>query len=168
MSHFTHFTFSRLPVLSWNKYTPKCLQFTLWIPQFIREQLHSWILQVVVTQVQLSQVVRVWLQSCSQKATAFFCDKTAWHSVESRKTPHCNNIWSNTILIATWLKSCRLILANPAAQPNFDYGYLSIVKTFKSASDKKKKLWSHIDQPWSSNTLLRLWVCHLYLLNVSF
>ena len=39
-----------------NEYRPQSLQFAVWILQCSREQLHSWILQARVSQVQLSQM----------------------------------------------------------------------------------------------------------------
>ena len=49
---------------------PQNLQFTVWIPHKGTQQLHSWILQLVVVQVQLSQMGGVGLQSWGQRSTA--------------------------------------------------------------------------------------------------
>ena len=63
---------------------PQSLQSTMWTLQKIRQQLHVWSLQVVVTQIQFSQTGGVWLQSWSQRRTAFLCDLTAWQPANTQ------------------------------------------------------------------------------------
>ena len=55
--------------LLWNDW-PQSLQSIVWTLHKFRQQLHSWILQLVETQVQLSQMEGVGLQSWGQKSTA--------------------------------------------------------------------------------------------------
>ena len=56
----------RTPTLYW----PQNLQFTVWTLHKMTQQLHSWILQLVSAQIQLSQVGGVDLQSWGQRSTA--------------------------------------------------------------------------------------------------
>lgn len=65
------------PTLYW----PQSLQSTVWTLLQITQQLHVWILQVVVTQVQLSQMGGVGLQSWGQRSTADLW-QTAAHQSE--------------------------------------------------------------------------------------
>ena len=53
------------PTLYW----PHSLQATVWTLHKFRQQLHSWILQLVVTQVELSQMGGVGVQSWGQRST---------------------------------------------------------------------------------------------------
>lgn len=59
--------------------SPEDLQCTIWTLQSCTEQLHSGILQVIVTQVQLCQTVAVRAENWPQKVTAFLCQITAIH-----------------------------------------------------------------------------------------
>lgn len=56
---------------------PESLQATVWTLQDLGQQLHSWALQAVFTQVQLSHTGWVGVQSWCQESAAFICDLTA-------------------------------------------------------------------------------------------
>ena len=60
-------------------------QCTVWTLQSTRKLLHSWIMQVVVTQVQISQMGEVGTQSWGQESTAFLCDQTSWQTGNIKK-----------------------------------------------------------------------------------
>ena len=56
---------------------PESLQSTVWTPQSSREQLHSWILQIIGTQVQLSQTRGGGAENWGQSFTASLWQMTA-------------------------------------------------------------------------------------------
>ena len=64
---------------------PESLQFTVWTLQSRTEQLHSWILQVVPTQVQFSQIGGVGLQSWGNNFTVSLWQSAATKSVKNKK-----------------------------------------------------------------------------------
>ena len=74
------------------------LQSTVWTLQSRTQQLHSWILQFVVTQVQLSQMWRVGLQSWSDDFTVSLWESTVHQSVNTdNKTFKSDKIWLFTM-----------------------------------------------------------------------
>ncbi len=64
---------------------PQYLQLTVWTLRSTREQIHSWILWVIVIQFQLSQVWGVWTQSWRQIISAFLCHHTARQPTDGSK-----------------------------------------------------------------------------------
>lgn len=67
---------------------PQSLHFTLWSLQIIIQQLHSWISQLVVTQVQLSEVGGVKLQRWGLRTTTELWQPAALQS-EITRNSHC-------------------------------------------------------------------------------
>jgi len=54
---------------------PEFLQFAVLV-QSIREQPHSWILQIIIAQVKILQTAGVWTENWSQSWTAILCYHT--------------------------------------------------------------------------------------------
>ena len=91
-----------IDAVSW----PESFQCTVWTLQSSRQQLDSWILQVVVTQVKLSQMGGVGVQSWGQRSTAFLCDQTSWQTWNiKRLITQCFLIISTRVLQML----CRII-----------------------------------------------------------
>lgn len=63
---------------------PESIQPPVWILRSRRQQFHSWVSWVIVAQVQISQMRRIWLQGWCQRNAALFCDPTTW---KTAKTP---------------------------------------------------------------------------------
>ena len=71
------------------------LQTTVWTLQSISQKCHSWILQVFVTEVQLSQGWVCFLQNWSNMFTGLFSEFTVKKSVENRVKEivcHCHHL----------------------------------------------------------------------------
>ena len=64
-------------ILHIESHWPESLQSTVWTPQSSREQLHSWILQIIGTQVQLSQTRGGGAENWGQSFTAELWQITA-------------------------------------------------------------------------------------------
>lgn len=76
------------------KLWPQNLQFTIWLLQSSSQQFHSWVLQLIATQVQFSQTRGARVESCSQSFTAFLSEITAaqpWRRMVISDTAISNN-----------------------------------------------------------------------------
>lgn len=64
---------------------PQCFQTTFWTPKSNREQLHTWILQVIATEVKLPQL-GVGAENWSKHLTALIFQVTARHAAKRTKS----------------------------------------------------------------------------------
>ena len=67
---------------------PESLQSTVWTPQSSREPLHSWILQIIGTQVQLSQTRGGGAENWGQSFTASLWQLTAIQPLMNNRYKH--------------------------------------------------------------------------------
>lgn len=81
----------------------------MWVIQCNGKQLHSWVSWVIETQVQLSQVGGLGVQSQSQKRTAFLCNMTTWQPAKIKLlvslTPQLINHFdwaTSTVILRGW------------------------------------------------------------------
>lgn len=79
--------------LFYEKHLPQYLQLTIWTFQSTREQLHSWILEVIVTQIKFSQNTVWGLQNWWQTLTGLSFEIT-WGKSKQEKHSHCIKIFT--------------------------------------------------------------------------